>query len=100
MTKLSRTKPEIKVIWVAWSVSMLLILTFCIDRIMDFDLLSFEVFVSIVLFLIVLLLLVILSWVLIIRNRQAQTLEKHHVALDRLLALTDASDGEKKEHNK
>jgi len=94
MAHLSITRPEVKVIWVAWSVSMLLILTFCIDKIMEFNLLSFELFISIVLLLIVLLLLIILSWVLILRNRQSKMHSKHHAALDKLLSLADASDAE------
>jgi|GEM_PF-5859229 len=98
MVKFSKSRPEIKVIWVAWSVSMLLILTFCVDRIMDFNLLSFDVFILIVLFLIVLLLLIILSWVLILRNRQIQTLAKCHSAIDKMLLLADALETKKDEN--
>jgi amino acid transporter len=67
--KLSTTDPKGKLIWLVWSVAMLLILWFSIDRIFEFNLLSFEVFVGIVLFFIIVLQIIVLGWVLYIRNK-------------------------------
>jgi hypothetical protein len=67
--KLSTTDPRGKLLWLAWSVAMLLILWFSIDRIFEFNILSFEVFVGITLFFIVVLQIIVLGWVLYIRNK-------------------------------
>jgi len=77
-------KPIAKIIWVSWSIAMLLLLYFCIDRVFEYGILSFEVFVGIVLFFIVVLLLLILGWVLNLRNRQIESHDKLIDAIDRL----------------
>jgi Flp pilus assembly protein TadB len=82
--KRSKEKPEGKIIWISWSMAMLLLLYFCVDRVFGYNVLSFEIFVFVVLFFILLLLLIILGWVLRLRNRQNETHERLTNAIKKL----------------
>ena len=89
MERFNRMKP-VGIVWVAWSIAMLLLLFFSIDRVFEFNFFSFEIFVSIVLFFIVILLLIILGWVLVlirpvhdINNKVSAAVAKILLELDR-----------------
>jgi hypothetical protein len=84
--KRSIERPEGKIIWISWSIAMLLLLCFCVDRVFEYKVLSFEVFVCVVLFFIVLLLLIILGWGLRLYNRQNETRERLINAIRKLEA--------------
>jgi hypothetical protein len=82
--KRSIERPEGKIIWISWSIAMFLLLYFCIDRVFEYHILSWEVFVCTLLFFILLLLLIILGWVLRLRNRQHETHERLTNAIRKL----------------
>jgi hypothetical protein len=74
-----------KIVWIAWSIAMIMLLSFSVDRIFEFHLFSFEVFISIICFFIIVLLLINLGWILVIRNRHVENHEKLTAAFDRLM---------------
>jgi Tfp pilus assembly protein PilO len=80
----SKSDASGKLVLFGWSTAMFLLLLFSVDRIMQFNILSFEVFVGIVLFLIVILQLVILGWVLYLKNRARNSDERFMKAITKL----------------
>jgi fatty acid desaturase len=73
-----------KIIWLSWSIAMLLLLYFCVDRVFGYNILSFEVFVGLMLFFIVILLLIIFGWILHLRNRQKETFDNINYTLRKI----------------
>jgi len=84
-----KNQPAGKIVWIAWSLAMLMLLLWTIDSIFEFNVLSFEVFISIVLFFIVVLILIILGWVLVIRNRNAENHQKLTDAFSKFMFLIE-----------
>jgi hypothetical protein len=58
------TKPLARIVLVAWSLAMIFLLFHVVDKVFEFHILNFEMFVSVLLFSIIILILLCLSWIL------------------------------------
>jgi len=91
MDRFNRMKP-VGIVWVAWSIAMLLLLFFSIDKVFEFNFFTFEIFVSIVLFFIVILLLIILGWVLVLIRPFQDINHKVSTAVAKILLELDRKE--------
>ena len=66
------TKPLARIVLVAWSLAMVFLLFHVVDKVFEFHVLNFEVFVSVLLFSKIILILLCLSWILKWQNRHAK----------------------------
>ena len=78
------TKPLARSVLVAWSLAMFFLLFYVVDKVCAFNLLHFEVFVSVLLFSIITLILLCLSWILKWQNRQAKIHNEIDAAIKRM----------------
>jgi hypothetical protein len=72
-----KSKPHGTIVWIAWSSAMLLLLFYVIDIVFEFNLLTFQVFMAIMMFFNILLLLINLSWILVLKNNNDGAQEKY-----------------------
>ena len=84
--EITQKQPAGKIVWIAWSIAMLLLLFYVVDAVFVMNIMSFEVFISFVLFFIIVLLLITLGWILIIRNKYIESNRKVLSFLKKLMS--------------
>jgi len=93
MDRFEKMKPA-GLVWIAWTIAMLLLLFFCVDKVFGFGILTFEVFVSIVLFFIIVLLLIVLGWILVLKTKFIDINRKCTMAFEKLMLELDRTNKE------
>lgn len=72
------------IVFTLWTVAMVFLFTYCLDRIFNFNFLSFEGAVISGLAFIIVIQLIVLNWVLYLRNKTADNNEKLANAINNL----------------
>jgi len=83
------TKPLARIVFGAWSLAMVFLLFHVVDKVFEFDVLSFEVFVAVLSFSIIILILLCLSWILKWQNQHAKTQNDIAEILKRMKEIVD-----------
>jgi len=95
----TNNKPHGKIVWLAWSIAMSLLLFYVIDTVFEFNLFTFQVFVAIMMFFIILLLLIILSWILILKNKYDLNGGKFAIVFNKMMKLLEQQSELEKENS-